>query len=521
MDEPLRILIVEDLPTDAELARREISKSLKSCAFMRVETKEDYLDALDSFLPDVIISDYRMPRFDGLTAVNLALTHAPLTPVIILTGAMNEDTAVECMKAGAVDYVIKEHIKRLGQAVIHALEERDMKRERKRAEEEKARLEEQLLQSRKIESLGRLAGGVAHDFNNMLTVILGNVELMKRRLPENDDLLRNVGEIERAALQSQAVARQLLSFSRKEVIEPRVIDLNELISASRETLAGLLGEDIDLRFYGEGGLWHISADPSQVDRILVNLALNSRDAMPRGGHLVIETSNAHSKEGPQAGPGDYVLLSVTDDGMGMDKTTIDHLFEPFFTTKDIGKGTGLGLATVYGIASQNGGFVEVESEPGRGTRFKVYFPRHEGEAAPSQAGVPEAPALAGPASILLVEDNEMVRDMVATMLDAMGQTVIVARTPFEALSLCEEGETKIDLLLTDVVMPGMSGKELRDRVREAAPRVKVLFMSGYTADVVISREGLEEQVHFIQKPFGPEGLARKIGEALAGEREKG
>jgi len=388
---------------------------------------------------------------------------------------------------------------------------------RKEAEETRARLEQQLLQSRKIESLGRLAGGVAHDFNNMLTVILGNAELMKQELPPDHALLKGIGEIEKAAVHSRETARQLLAFSRKQVIEPKIIDLNESIRKTQATLVRLIGEHIDLRFHPGEGLWKIRFDPSQVNQILVNLAVNSRDAMPEGGLLTIRTENRRlgetfCREHPPLTPGDYVLLTVSDNGMGMDGEVLSHIFEPFFTTKEEGKGTGLGLATVYGIMEQNHGFVEVKSEPGQGTEFMIYIPGAEGKA--EEAGrAKENPPAQVSRTILLVEDNEMVRTMVAAMLRAIGHRVTAAGGPEEAISLCGSPETKFDLLLTDVVMPVMSGKELRDRVKALIPGIRVLFMSGYTADVIIGVGGLEEEAHFIQKPFGPQDLARKISEA--------
>ena len=388
---------------------------------------------------------------------------------------------------------------------------------RKRAEEENARLEQRLLQSQKIESLGRLAGGVAHDFNNMLTVILGNIELMKQELPEDHTLTKGVREIEKAAVHSRAITRQLLAFSRKQVIEPKIIDLNESIRRTQETLVRLIGEDIDLRFNPGKGLWKVRFDLSQIDQILVNLAVNSRDAMPAGGNFTIGTENVYVDEAfcwehPPCSPGDYVLLTVSDDGQGMDNETVSHVFEPFFTTKEEGQGTGLGLATVYGIIKQNQGFVDVKSEPGQGAEFRIYIPRQEGEVEPA-GKAEESPAISVKRTILLVEDNEMVRAMVAAILRAVGHEVVVADSPHAAISLCGNPETKIDLLLTDVVMPVMSGKELSDRIKAMAPEIKVLFMSGYTADVIINL-GLQEEVHFIQKPFGPADLARKINEAM-------
>ena len=518
MNDPLRILIVEDLPTDAELARREISKTLESCMFMQVETEEDYIAALDAFRPDVIISDYRMPRFDGLTALKLALDRTPFTPVIIFTSAMNEDTAVECMKTGATDYVIKEHIKRLGQAVIHALEEKRIREERKRAEEEKAKLELKFLQSQKIESLGRLAGGVAHDFNNMLTVILGHVGLIKGALPGADPLLQHVSEIERAAVHSRDITRQLLAFSRKQVIEPRVIDLNNLITKTQKALVRLIGEDIDFRFFPGPDLWKIRFDPSQVDQILVNLAVNARDAMPDGGSLFVRTANLSIddrlyEDRPPIAPGEYVLLSMEDSGTGMDGEILSHLFEPFFTTKEVGKGTGLGLATVYGIVEQNHGFIDVISEEGRGATFNIYIPRLEKDA-PSAASREEGPAPSRTGSILLVEDNEMVRTMLAAMLETLGHKVITASDPQAAIALCKGATPGIDLLFTDVVMPVMSGRELGEKIRAVMPHIGILYMSGYTSDILTDRGGLGDDVHFVQKPFNADDIARKINDLL-------
>ena len=519
MAEPMRILIVEDLPTDAELAQREISKTLDSCTFMCVDTREAYLTALGDFQPDIIISDYRMPRFDGLTALKLALKIVPDTPVIILTSAMNEDTAVECMKTGATDYVIKEHVKRLGQAVIHALEKKREKAERRRAEEEKARLEMQLLQAQRIESLGRLAGGVAHDFNNMLTVILGRVELIKTTLPPSHALLNDLQEIEKAAIHSRDITRQLLAFSRKQLIEPRVIDLNELITNTQKTVARLIGEDINLRVLLGNDLWKIKFDASQVDQILVNLVVNARDAMPHGGNVTIETSNlsidtSFCRENPLFVPGQYVLLQVTDEGAGMDDEVLSHIFEPFFTTKEVGKGTGLGLATVYGIVKQNNGVVTVTSQPGAGTIFKIFIPRCEkaDEDASRRVEVTTPPSQG--MTVLLVEDNEMVRNVAKRMLEAIGYKVLVAETPDAALSLFEKGKNRIDLLFTDVVMPGMSGKELMDKIRAFTPELKVLFMSGYTSDAIVHRGVFDEGAHFIQKPFDAIELARKICEVM-------
>jgi PAS domain S-box-containing protein len=392
--------------------------------------------------------------------------------------------------------------------------------ERKQAEKEKARLEMQLIQAQKMESVGRLAGGVAHDFNNMLGVILGYAELIKSRLAAEDPLFKDLLEIEKAANHSRDIARQLLAFSRKQLIEPRPLDLNDLVTNTQKTLSRLIGEDIELCVIAGKDLWEINFDPSQVDQILINLAVNARDAMLNGGKLTIETANvrldeAYCREHLAITPGDYVTLVVSDSGVGIDQEILSHVFEPFFTTKEVGKGTGLGLATVYGIIKQNGGFIYIDSEPGRGTAFKIYIPRNmqEDEIA---AKTEDSVVVSGSETILLVEDEGMVRGMTTAMLERIGYTVLVAETPQEALLFCEKNDVPIDLLLTDVVMPGMNGTELRDRIEGIRPGIKVLFMSGYTSDVIGHHGVLDKGMHFVQKPFSLKGLARKVRDAIEG-----
>jgi len=391
--------------------------------------------------------------------------------------------------------------------------------ERKRAESERMSLEAQLLQAQKLESVGRLAGGVAHDFNNMLSVILGYAELIKRRLPEGDPLWKDADEIQRAAIRSRDITRQLLAFSRQQIIEPRPVNLNDMVTDTQKTLARLIGEDIDLCFYPGKELWTIGFDPSQFDQILINLAVNARDAMPDGGMLTIETANislddAYCRDHAGFVPGDYVQLIVSDSGMGMDRETLSHAFEPFFTTKDVDKGTGLGLSTVYGIVRQNNGFIHVYSEPGEGTTFRIYFPRITVKEGERRDKFVAAEVASGTGTILVVEDDDMVSSMTAALLKQIGFMVLTKSTPSEALSLLEQTDTPVDLLITDVVMPGMKGTELRDRARLIRPGIKVLFMSGYTANVIVHHGILEEGVHFIQKPFNIESLAQKVSEAI-------
>ncbi len=390
--------------------------------------------------------------------------------------------------------------------------------ERKRAEEEKQNLQLQLVQSQKMESIGRLAGGVAHDFNNMLSVILGYTELIKNRLPGNDPFLPDLQAIEKAACHARDVTTQLLAFSRKQVIVPVPINLNDIIADTQKTLAPLIGEDIELLFEPSISLWNIMFDPSQIKQILVNLAVNARDAMPAGGKLIIKTTNKSIRDfhyhdhGPHI-LGDYVLLEVSDNGHGMDAETISHIFEPFFTTKGVGEGTGLGLATVYGIVEQNGGFVSVSSMQDVGTTFSVYIPKSmEQPAKPAQTEAIQAST--GTGRILLVEDDSMVSKLLVDMLSSIGYTVFLANKPADAVSLCTKSEIEIDLLITDVIMPDMNGRELRDQIKLLRPEIKVLFMSGYASDVIVHQGIPEEEMHFIQKPFSIADVAHKIQDVL-------
>lgn len=392
--------------------------------------------------------------------------------------------------------------------------------EKRLAQEEKEKLESQLVQAQKMESIGRLAGGVAHDFNNMLSVIFGYAELIKSDMSLDDPMLSYILEIEKAAAHSRDITRQLLAFSRKQIIAPRPINLNDHFTETQKTLSRMIEEDIHLQFAPGKDLWTIKLDPSQLDQILINLAVNARDAMPDGGRLTIQTSNVsidseYISKHYFFTPGEYVLLEMTDEGAGMDQETLSRIFEPFFTTKELGRGTGLGLATVYGIVKQNNCFINVYSEPGQGTTFKVYFPRAAAEEITKKTG--EAPIASVSGTVLLVEDSEPVRRLVADLLEAVGYTVLAAETPFEALSLCEKEGAPIDLLLTDVVMPGMSGAELRDKIAAIRPEIKVLFMSGYTENVIAHRGVLKEGVHFIQKPFSMRDIAAKIHQVTCGQ----
>lgn len=394
---------------------------------------------------------------------------------------------------------------------------------RKKAEEEQEKLHAQFVQAQKMESVGRLAGGVAHDFNNMLGVILGHVELAIAQLEPNHSLRTDLEEIQNAAQRSADLTSRLLAFARKQTVSPKVLDLNDTLTGMLSMLRRLLGEDIDLSWAPGADLWPIYMDPSQIDQVLANLCVNARDAISGVGKIVIATSNTMVEKDDysdhaDSAPGEYVLLTVCDDGCGMEREVLEHLFEPFFTTKSSGEGTGLGLATVYGIVTQNKGFISVHSEKGQGTTFRIYLPRHREKFEQVCAESPaEEAASGGPETILLVEDEPAFLNLCRTMLEKLGYQVLAAATPGEAVQLAEEHAGEINLLLSDVVMPEMNGRDLAKRLLSLYPHLKRVFMSGYTADVIAHRGVLEENVCFLQKPFSMRNLDSKIREALQKE----
>ena len=384
---------------------------------------------------------------------------------------------------------------------------------------ERAVLQDQLVQLQKIESVGRLAGGVAHDFNNMLQVILGHVELAMERNAAGQSARDDLLEIRKAAERSSGLTRQLLAFARKQTVAPKILDLNDTIHGMLQMLRRLIGENIDLSWRPGRGLGPVRMDPSQIDQILANLCVNARDAVDGAGAIAIETTGEsftpeHCAAHPAHLPGDYIRLSVSDNGCGMDKEVLGKLFEPFFTTKPVGEGTGLGLSTVYGIVRQNHGFIDVASKPGQGTTFHVYLPRHS-EAPPQAAPAPaRAPAGTARETILLVEDDPAILAISRTMLERLAYRVIGARSPDAALQLARDHAGPIHLLMTDVVMPGMNGHDLAARLLDPHPHIKRLYMSGYTADVIAHHGILDDGIHFIQKPFTLAELEAKVRETL-------
>lgn len=391
--------------------------------------------------------------------------------------------------------------------------------ERKLAEQEKSRLENELRHAQKMEAIGRLAGGVAHDFNNLLTAIMGNAELVLEE-PLEESVRSGVEEIRRVSIRAASLTRQLLTFSRKQVVSPAVVDLNAVISQSSDMITRLIGEHIELSFHPGPSLWRVLADPSQIDQVLVNLAVNSRDAMPRGGRLVVETRNVVVEpDGPVpfsgCTPGEWVSMSISDNGCGMTLETQQRIFEPFFTTKDKGKGTGLGLATVYGIVKHCGGGISVNSEVDIGTRFTLYFPRNMTKTVEEQEGTAFLEKETGTESILLVEDEPAVREPVRRALEKHGYRVVTAADGFIALTLFDPQNT--DILLTDVLMPGMNGYDLYRAICTLKPGLKVLYMSGHIDDEFVQSEVTAGKAHFIAKPFKTADLMRKLRYVLNGE----
>ena len=395
---------------------------------------------------------------------------------------------------------------------------------RKKAEDALHDSEEMLRQAQKMESLGTLAGGIAHDFNNLMTAVTGYSELVLRRMPAQEPLRVKIEEIKSAGERAAGLTRQLLAFSRKQILKSIVLDLNTVITGMGKMLPRLIGEDVELRFDLAGALGKVKADPGQMEQVLMNLVVNARDAMPSGGCVTVKTENVEfsgtSRKRGVVDSGRYVVLSVTDNGVGMDAETQSHVFDPFFTTKEVGKGTGLGLSTVYGIVKQSGGTSWVYSEPGKGTTFKIYLPRTDAPAI-NEAEVEFVAKTRGHETILLVEDEPMVRELAHEFLEEYGYRVLTAANGREGLKVCEDFQEPIDLIITDVIMPQMSGRELAERARTLRPETRVLYMSGFTDDAVVRHGVIADDLCFIQKPFSPDSLAAKAREILDGAHGNG
>jgi PAS domain S-box-containing protein len=394
----------------------------------------------------------------------------------------------------------------------------------KSAEEERSKLEAKLHQAQKMESLGRLAGGVAHDFSNMLNVILGRTELSLNDQKITGQIKENLEEIQLAAQRSASLTRQLLGFARKQTVIPVKLDLNRTIDTSIKLLARLIGENISLSQYKKEGLWSVNMDPTQIDQILTNLCVNARDAIEGSGKIIIETDNitfdpVYCKNHTGFTPGDYVMIAVSDTGHGMSRETQSRLFEPFFTTKIAGQGTGMGLATVYGIVKQNKGFINVYSEPGMGSTFKVYLPRYYGQEEIPAEKKPEYTHIGGDETILFVEDEPLNLKLGKLMLSSLGYRILTTSSPNEALRICRESDQRIDLLITDIIMPEMNGKELSQKITSIQPEIRVIYISGYTANIMINNETLDKNINYLSKPYSFEEMSKMVRSVLDEKKE--
>ena len=519
MKTPLRLLQLEDNTVDAELITATLIEGGIPCQSQLVDTRQAFLAALKAGRIDLILADYSIPGFDGMAALALARQHCPEVPFLFVSATIGEELAIDAMHQGATDYVLKQRLGRLVPSIQRALRELDDRAERQRAEEALRQSEKQFRQSQKMEAVGRLAGGIAHDFNNLLTVILGYSQVISTELGPQHPLRGKVDETLKAGERAATLIRQLLAFSRKQSLDPKVLSLNTAVTSLVSLLGRLIGTNIKLITTLDPTNGRLCADQAQLEQVLVNLVVNARDAMPNGGTLTIETAQVELTRSPvyhltPLPPGPYVRLAVTDTGCGMDRKTQSHIFEPFFTTKGEGKGSGLGLSTVFGIVTQCGGAMDVTSRVGHGTRFDLYFPNVESDLfippATQSSGQPQR----GTETILVVEDEPSVRTLVRDELRKLGYRVIEAKSGIEACLLATQQAGSLQLLLTDVVMPGMGGRELAQHLSAIKPDLRTLFMSGYMDDVGIMAGQEEGTSSFLQKPFTPEVLARAVRDLL-------
>ena len=515
----LRVLFVEDSPDDVELIRRELMRHGFDVQPRVVESRPDFLAAIQDGTWDVVLSDHSMKGFSSTDALSLLRDHDADIPFIIVSGTIGEDAAVDAMRAGAHDYVLKHNLRRLGPAVGRELREAANRRMQRATQAALQASEHRLRHAQRMEAVGRLAGGIAHDFNNLLTVILGFSEFLIEELPEDQRAHRDASEIRMAAQRATRLTKQLLAFSRQQVLERRVIDLVGAVSEMQPMIERLIGEDVQFTFNHADPPQLVMMDPGQFEQIVMNLVINGRDAMPNGGRLTLFVDRARIDARQAAEleikPGAYVMLAVSDSGEGIEPATLEHIFEPFFTTKAPGSGTGLGLSTVFGIVHQSGGAIEVDSVVNQGSTFKVYFPLSGAAAADGEKALPQAGTPDRASTILLAEDEQGVRAFLETALTRAGHRVIATQSGTEALQIARRSKDPIDLLIADVVMPGPSGPDTADQLRQFHPAMQTLFLSGYSSHSALPDRVTADPEAFLQKPFTVEALLAKVRERLA------
>jgi two-component system cell cycle sensor histidine kinase/response regulator CckA len=511
LERPLAALIIEDSEPDAELLLRALGRGGFAVTHECVETAPAFIAALDRKAWDLVLSDFAVPSLSAFAAIEIVRERGLDLPFIIVSGTMGEEAATAGMRAGARDFITKANLSRLLPAIERELHEVETRKANRR-------LEEQLRQAQKMEAIGRLAGGIAHDFNNLLSVIIGYTNLLIDQLMREDPMRAELEEVQGAANRAATLTRQLLAFSRQQVQEPKILDLNQVTAGMERMLRRLLAEDVELTLERAPRLGSIQADRGQLEQVLMNLFVNASDAMPNGGEMSIVTRDVELDPGDAARridvqPGSYVMLSVRDTGEGMDQATQARVFEPFFTTKSLNKGTGLGLSTVFGIVHQSGGHIVIESELGRGTTFEVYLPRVDAKPDAVGSSLPPPATLTGLETVLLVEDEEQVRGVFKTILTRNGYRVLEARDGAHALLVSERHEGVIHLLLTDIKMPRMSGLELARLLSGTRPAMKVIYVSGYTENSKL-QSGERLGVAFLPKPITPESLLQKVRREL-------
>ena len=509
---PLHLLIIEDSEDDALLLLREVSRGGFDVRHERVDSPGGLAAALERQSWDLVISDFSMPQFSGTDALGLLRKKGLETPFIFVSGTLGEETAVAALKNGAQDYLIKGNLQRLVPAIQRELRESTARHERKQ-------LEQQVQQLQKFEAIGRLAGGIAHDFNNVLGAILGWAELAFDQAPPGSRLSDSLRKIREQAERAAGLTAQLLAFARRQVLQRKRINLNTLVAETTSLLRTVIAEHIELRISPASDLRTALADPAQIDQVLMNLCLNARDAMPRGGRLTITTENVdlageHCRLYAGVQPGSFVLLSVADSGAGMDAETLERIFEPFFTTKEMGQGTGLGLATVYGIVQQHGGLIHCDSKPGHGATFRVFLPADDGAPEEREARNLTQPRK-GTETVLLAEDHDGLRESAQCTLQALGYRVLAASNGAEAVELFCRHADQIHVVILDAVMPVLSGPDAYVQMSAICPGAKVIYASGYAGDASTLAAIRDSGVPLLQKPYTPAALTHMIGKVLA------